>query len=356
MRLLIAGGGTGGHLFPGIAVAQELLGRPGGHEVAFAGTEHGIEARVVPARGFRFFPVRAAGVVGKGPAGALRGLGRTILGLRDAAGVIRSFRPGACLGVGGYASVPVLAVARARGIFTAVQEQNAWPGLANRVLGRWAHRVFLGFEEGRAGFPAGKAVVTGNPLRPEFAEPAPYPERGQGEPLRILVLGGSQGARTLNRAVPGALGRLTGPVEVLHQAGPGRGHEAAYGGRPGVRVVEFVDDMASAYAWCHLVVARAGALTVGEVAAVGRPAVFVPYPHAAGGHQEKNARAAEAAGWAVCLADAACSPERLAAVLEDLAAEPGRLRAMADRAAAWARRDAAARIVDKLLKAGRLER
>ncbi len=358
MRLLIAGGGTGGHLYPGIAVAQELMARPGRHEAVFAGTSRGLEARVVPRAGFPFHPIHAAGVVGKGPIGAFRGLARTAQGLADAARILRRVRPHACLGVGGYASVPVVALARLFGAFTAVQEQNAWPGVANRVLGRWVHRVYLGFEEAAGRFPRRKVRVTGNPLRPEFAEAFPYPHRGEGRPLRVLVVGGSQGARALNLAVPDALARVPGPVEVLHQSGPGRKDEVAsrYGPGPGVRVVEYLDDMAGAYAWCHLAVARAGALTVGELAAAGRPAVLIPYPHAAGGHQEKNARAAEAAGWAVCLPEPELSAEALARRIADLAGRPGRLETMAAAAAAWARRDAARVIVDELLEAaGRLE-
>ncbi len=360
MRLLIAGGGTGGHLYPGVAVAQELLARPGQHRVLFAGTRRGIEARVLPALGLPFEPVRAAGVVGRGPAGALRGAAVTLAGLGDAWRVVRRFRPHACLGVGGYASVAVVAVARLLGVPTAVQEQNAWPGLANRVLGRWVHRVYAGFPEAAGRFPRGRTLVTGNPVRAELARPAPFQAPGPGRPAHLLVIGGSQGARVLNETVPPALERVAVPVEVLHQAGPGRADETRerYGARQGVRVAGYLEDMASAYAWAHLVVARAGALTVAELAAAGRPAVLVPYPHAAGAHQEHNARSVEARGAGVCLPQAGLTPERLAAVLGELLGSPGRLEAMAEAAAASARRDAARVIVDDLMgrgwEAGRL--
>jgi UDP-N-acetylglucosamine--N-acetylmuramyl-(pentapeptide) pyrophosphoryl-undecaprenol N-acetylglucosamine transferase len=352
VRLLIAGGGTGGHLFPGIAVAEELLARGPGHTVLFAGTDRGLEARVLPPLGLPFATVRAAGMAGTGLEGRLRALGLLALGAVDAARLLRRFRPTACLGVGGYVSFPVVALAWLRGIPTAVQEQNALPGLANRVLARLVGTVYAGDPEAARHLPRSKARITGNPLRRSLAAPLPYtPPRG-GEPARLLILGGSQGARVLNEVVPAAVAALDLPVAVWHQAGRGRTAPTAqaYGDREGVRVAEFIEDMAAAYGWAHLVVARAGALTVAELAAAGRPAVLVPFPHAAGGHQEANARAAESRGAAVTALEAGLSPEALARLLRDLLGSPERLAAMAAEAGASARRDAAGTIVDDLLE------
>lgn len=352
MRLLVAGGGTGGHLYPGIAVAEELLARGHDHRVQFAGTEKGIEARVLPALGLPFCPVRAGGLVGSGILGKLRSLAAQVLGLWDAFGVLRDFRPHACLGVGGYASFPVLALGSLVGIPSAVQEQNAQPGLTNRVLGRLVRRVYAGDEAAVAHFPAAKVRLTGNPLRKALAAAAPYTAPEGKEPVRILVLGGSQGARALNELVPDALRHADRPVEVTHQAGRGKAGPVVerYAGRQGVQVVEFLDDMATAYGWAHVVVARAGALTLAELAAAGRPAILVPFPFAAGGHQEANARAAETRGSAVTLLEADLTGEHLWDAVRRLLDGPGRLAAMAAAAGRSARRDAARVIVDDLLE------
>lgn len=354
MRLLIAGGGTGGHLYPGVAVAEELLARNADHAVHFAGTHRGLEARVLPGLGLPFTAVRATGLMGGGWRGALKALSALALGAIDAVGVVRRFRPHVCLGVGGYVSFPVVAVARLFGVPTALQEQNAAPGLTNRVLARLARRIFAGDPAALAHLPKGKTRVTGNPLRRSLRAALPYRAPAPGEPLRLLVVGGSQGAASLNREVPAALETLAYPVQVRHQVGRGRADEvrARYGDRRDVRVEEFIDDMEDAYRWAHLVVSRAGALGVAEVEAAGRPAVLVPYPFAAGNHQEANARSAVARGGAVCLLDAELASGGLATVLGGLFSDPDQLAAMASAAAAGARRDAARTIVDELLALG----
>lgn len=352
MRLLIAGGGTGGHLYPGIAVAEELLARGQGHEVLFAGTDRGLEARVLPALGLAFTTVRARGLVGAGAMGKLRSVLALARGFADASRILATFRPNACLGVGGYSSFPVVALAALRGVAPAVQEQNARPGLTNRVLARAVRRVYAGDVAAAAFFPAGKVRVTGNPLRRSLAAALPYEAPAPGRPARLLVLGGSQGARALNEGVPDALGRIDLRLEVVHQAGRGNAEAVAarYAGRPGATVVEFIDDMASAYGHAQLVVARAGALTLAELASAGRPALLVPFPFSAGGHQEANARAAEARGAARLLLERELTPERLALELSRLLGAPGELAAMAAAADRSARRDAAKTIVDDLLE------
>ncbi|HSH70934.1 MAG TPA: UDP-N-acetylglucosamine--N-acetylmuramyl-(pentapeptide) pyrophosphoryl-undecaprenol N-acetylglucosamine transferase, partial [Deferrisomatales bacterium] len=326
----------------------------GDHTVHFAGSDRGLEARVLPALGLPFTAVRAAGLVGTGLGGALKAVWSLALGGVDALGLLRRFRPQVCLGVGGYVSFPVVALARLLGVPVAVQEQNAFPGLSNRVLARLARRVYVGDPTAVARLPAGKTRVTGNPLRRRLREPLPYRAPALGESPHLLVVGGSQGAASLNRALPAALESLGRPVLVRHQAGRGRAAEVAdrYAGREGVQVEEFIDDMQAAYRWAHLVVSRAGALSVAELEAAGRPAVLVPYPFAAGNHQEANARAAAERRGAVCLLDADLERGALAAVLEELLAAPERLAEMATAAAAAARRDAARDIVDDLLNLG----
>jgi UDP-N-acetylglucosamine--N-acetylmuramyl-(pentapeptide) pyrophosphoryl-undecaprenol N-acetylglucosamine transferase len=355
MKLLIAGGGTGGHLYPGVAVAEELLSRDPAHSVLFAGTNRGLEAKVLARLDFPFVAVRAAGLVGTGVRGTVRSVALLMLGLIDAVRILRRFRPQVCLGVGGYVSFPLVAVAWLLGVPSAVQEQNAWPGLTNRLLARVIQRVYAGDPGAVRHFPDRKTRLTGNPLRRVLAARFPYAPVGPEDPVRILVVGGSQGARVLNESVPAAVNNLGRRTEVLHQAGRS-GTDAVvkhYKDPQRVRVVEFIEDMAEAYSWAHLVVARAGALTVAELASAGRPAVLVPFPGAAGGHQEANARAAEHRGAAICLLqselDVPARGEGLARALKDLFAEPDVLGRMAEAAAVSARRDAAREIVDDLI-------
>ena len=350
MRLLIAGGGTGGHLYPGVAVAEELLAR-GGHEVRFAGSAYGIEARVLPKLGLPFSPVRCGALIGRGMFAKTRAVVDTLLGIGDASAVIGSFKPDACLGVGGYASFPVAAAARMRRVPTAIQEQNASPGLANKILSRIAEKIYAGDEAAAQVFPREKTRVTGTPLRNQFKAPFPYEPPTPGNELRVLVLGGSQGAASLNRIVPEAMKLLDAPIAVRHQAGRGKEESVkeAYGTMPGATVEAFIDDMAAAYAWSQLVVARAGALTLAELASAGRPAILVPFPHAAGNHQEANARAYEKTGSGLMLLERDLTAETLAAILRNWRDNPGTPEKMAGKAAAAARRDAARAIVDDLI-------
>lgn len=351
MRLLIAGGGTGGHLYPGIAVAEELLSRGAEHSVLFAGTDRGLEAQVLSRLDLPFVVVRAAGLVGTGARGMVRSLALLLLGFADAWRILKRFRPQACLGVGGYVSFPVVALAKLTGVPSAIQEQNAWPGLTNRALARVVRRVYAGVPQAARHLPSRKTRVTGNPLRKVFSTPLTYTPPGPDEAARILILGGSQGARALNETVPDALRQLQREVEVWHQAGRGKTGDvrSRYNHRSGVRVDEFIEDVWEAYAWAHVVISRAGALTVAELASASRPAVLVPFPRAAGGHQESNARAAEAAGAAIFEAETRLNPETLARILDELLSEPARLFRMAAAAAASARRDAAREIVDDLI-------
>jgi UDP-N-acetylglucosamine--N-acetylmuramyl-(pentapeptide) pyrophosphoryl-undecaprenol N-acetylglucosamine transferase len=347
--VLVAGGGTGGHLFPGLAVADRL--RADGLRVAFVGTERGIEARIVPKAGHRLHVVPAAPVRGRSPVEIARGLLATVRGIRAARRLIAELRPSVVLGVGGYASVATVIAARLAGVPAVLQEQNAVAGLANRLLGRIASRICVGFREATIAFPADRVVYTGNPVRERIVM-LERRRRADGR-LGLLVFGGSQGARRINDAMLGAsgvLGHRLARLAILHQAGEGDADRVAAGYRErGVEadVRTFVDDMAAAYAEADLVVARAGAMSCAEITVAGLPSVLVPYPHAAGDHQRRNARALVEGGAAVMIEDAACDGESLGGELASLVDDEARRHRMAARARAIARPDATRRVADE---------
>lgn len=341
--LLIMAGGTGGHVFPALAVADDLRAR--GVPVVWLGTARGLEARVVPPRNYPLLTLDAVALRGAGVAGWLAAPLRLTLSLVQALRILRRVRPGAVLGMGGFASGAGGVAAWLLRVPLLIHEQNALAGLTNRILAHLAGVVMQGFP---GTFPAATgARSVGNPVRPEIAA-LPEPEaRGAGRdgmPLRVLVLGGSQGARRLNAVLPRTLALLGADValHVLHQCGAD--HEAAtlaaYGGHTGVRVAPFIEDMAAAYGDADLVICRAGALTLAELCAAGVGAILVPYPHAADDHQSANARHLCAAGAALLLPEGELTPERLAALLRELDGQRARLRAMAAAARRLARPEA----------------
>jgi UDP-N-acetylglucosamine--N-acetylmuramyl-(pentapeptide) pyrophosphoryl-undecaprenol N-acetylglucosamine transferase len=353
MQVLIMAGGTGGHVMPALAVAHEL--RAQGHGVRWLGTAAGLEARTVPAAGIELFTLPVAGLRGKGalrylsaPVGLLRALAQAIA-------LLRRLRPDVVLGLGGYAAGPggVAAFLLRRPLL--IHEQNARPGLTNRLLARLAQRVLAGFPGLRlAGRPA---EFTGNPVRAELLDLPPPCQRLTQAP-RLLVLGGSQGAQAINAAVPQALELLKQsgvPLpQVRHQAG--RQHAAAVAGDYAARGVPatvdgFIDDMAAAYGAADLAVCRAGALTVAELCAVGLGALLIPFPQAADDHQTANARHLAGVGAAVLLPQAELTPLRLAELLGSLLADPARRLAMAEAARGLARPDAARRVAAACLEA-----
>jgi UDP-N-acetylglucosamine--N-acetylmuramyl-(pentapeptide) pyrophosphoryl-undecaprenol N-acetylglucosamine transferase len=356
-RVIVAGGGTGGHLFPGLAVIEELRRRQPSLEVLFVGTSRGIEARVLPMRGERLEVLDVQPLKGRGPGALMRSLGVLPGAVGRAAGIVRGFRPDLVLGVGGYAAGPVLAAAAALGKPTALLEQNAHVGLTNRLLAPMVGRAYVTFPDTARRFPARNVRVCGNPVRRAFVhaarraatDPAGFEARSRG----ILVLGGSQGARSLNEVVPEALARLSraSGARIVHQTGVAmetavRQRYAELGCE--AEVVSFIDDMARAYADAAVVIARAGATTVAELCAVGRPSVLVPYPHAADDHQRKNGDALAADGAAVCVPESELSVERLQSELSELLGDTEARRRMAEAARRLGRPDAAAAIVDDL--------
>jgi UDP-N-acetylglucosamine--N-acetylmuramyl-(pentapeptide) pyrophosphoryl-undecaprenol N-acetylglucosamine transferase len=351
MRLLIAGGGTGGHLFPGVAIADELRRRDPSAQVLFVGTARGIEARILPGLGWPLERIDASGIKTVGALGALRGLLRVPRAMWQSRRILRQFRPDAVIGVGGYASGPCLLMARLTGVPTGILEQNSIPGLANKILGRFVHGVFLAFGETRRFFRASKIQMTGNPVRREIAAlaAAPPPEPDGSERLRLLVFGGSQGARRVNELMVGAARQLRTRVDIVHQTGAddlGR-ITSEYGSAGiGADCRAFIDDMAAEYRRADLVIARSGATTVAELAVAGCPAILIPYPHAADNHQEINAREVVAAGAALMFRQSQASPEMLAGAIDRLAGDRASLGRMGSAMKALGRPDAASSILD----------
>ncbi|HEY0707939.1 MAG TPA: undecaprenyldiphospho-muramoylpentapeptide beta-N-acetylglucosaminyltransferase [Polyangia bacterium] len=363
MRVLIAGGGTGGHLYPGVAVAEEVIARGG--QVLFVGTSRGIEARVLPAAGYSLELLQISGLNRVGLAAFLRGVGRLPLAFFRSVAIIRRFQPDVVLGVGGYASGPLVMAAALTGKPTAIQEQNSVPGFTNRVLGRLVGRVFTAFESAAKAFPARKIILTGNPVRQSFfrgrpsgvlpAAPIASPATTTSQGHRLLILGGSQGSRAVSDLVLAAAKTLmpTRALTIVHQAGTADLERvtAAYavlGLADRVRVVPFIDDMVAAYKAADLVIARAGALTLAELAIAGRPAVLIPLPTAADDHQSKNAADFAARGAALVLAQGTTTGDALAAELARLLDDDVRRGQMAAAMAGLAHPRAAAAVVDAL--------
>lgn len=338
--LMIMAGGTGGHVFPALAVADRL--RRDGVEVVWLGTRRGLESRVVSAAGLEMEWVAIRGLRGKGILGWLLAPLRMALALAQAVAAILRRRPDALLGMGGFVAGPGGLAAWLLRRPLVIHEANAVAGLTNRYLARLAQRVLAGFPA-TVGLPPARTEWVGNPVRAEIAA-VPEPQvrlEGRSGPLNLLVVGGSQGARVFNERVPAALGELPAGQRprVRHQCGRGQlaAVEASYANAgAAVDVSEFVDDMAGAYAWADLVLCRAGAMTVAELAASGSAAILVPFPHAAGDHQMANARFLAGQGAAEVIAEAALTPEHLASRLAALAVDRGYLRDMAIRARALA--------------------
>lgn len=358
-RIMVAGGGTGGHLFPGLAVVEELRRRVPGLQVKFVGTARGIEARVLPARGEQLDLLKVTPLKGQGVGARFKGLARIPTAMKNAGSLIRDFDPDLVLGVGGYASGPVLLAASLGRRPTALLEQNAYVGMTNRILARFVDRAYISFEQTEEVFGKTKSRLTGNPVRQELVEHARRaladPEGFESRARTVLVLGGSQGARKLNEEVPRALARAglaSLGLEVVHQTGESMRDEVEATYRElGVRarVVTFIDEMARAYSNAALVVARAGATTLAELCAIGRPSVLIPFPFAADDHQAKNASALEERGAAICIRESELDADALGGLISKLLGDPVRRQEMARAAREHGRPDAAAAIVDDIM-------
>jgi UDP-N-acetylglucosamine--N-acetylmuramyl-(pentapeptide) pyrophosphoryl-undecaprenol N-acetylglucosamine transferase len=350
LAVVIAGGGTGGHLYPGIAVAREIVRRVPEARVTFAGTARGLEARVVPREGFELDLIRSAGLKGKAIASRLRGLAMIPLSVLDAWRLLSRRRPRVVIGVGGYSSGPVVLSAALRGIPTLVLEQNAQPGFTNRVLARWVRGAAVTYEETLAHF-RGKGFLAGNPVREEFFAGG---KREAGR-ARLLVLGGSQGAHAINVAVTAAapaLLRAHPSLEIVHQTGERDVTWAREQYRQAgvtARAEAFLDPVAAEMHAADVAISRAGATTLAELAASGTPAVLVPFPAATDDHQRKNAEVLVRAGAATLIPQAELAGDRLAGEVSALLADRARLSGMGAAMRAKAQPGAAGRIVDRVL-------
>jgi UDP-N-acetylglucosamine--N-acetylmuramyl-(pentapeptide) pyrophosphoryl-undecaprenol N-acetylglucosamine transferase len=352
LRVLIAGGGTGGHLFPGIAVAEELVRRVGA-QVRFVGSEHGLERSAVPKAGFEVDLLKVRGVRGEGAAGVLRAAWRVPASIVAALRLLRRHRPDLVIGVGGYSSFPASAAALALRTPLVLLEQNSSPGAATRLLAPFARRICVSFAE-TAQRLRGRTILTGNPVRGlgRAASLATEPAASRGEMPRVLIFGGSAGAHRLNVVVPEAMAKLGGAVSIVHQTGARDRDEVAEAYRrlgAAAEVHAFIDDMLAQYASADLVVCRAGATTIAELTALGVAAVLVPYPFAAGDHQRLNAQTLVDAGAAWMVLDRELEPERLAALVREALADPAILPAVRERARALGHPDAAARVAEVCL-------
>lgn len=356
-RVILAGGGTGGHLFPGIAVYEELKRREPELETLFVGTARGIEARVVPELGERLECIDVGPLKGRTTGQLVKNLLALPHAGLEVTKILRRFRPSLVLGVGGYAAGPMVATAAALGIPTAVLEQNASVGLTNRLLARFVDRAYVNFEETASVFPSRAVRVVGNPIRRSVAavanmartDPAAFEMRAR----RVLVIGGSQGARSLNQVVPEALARVVASgrsFEIVHQTGQAmceavRARYEALG--VSATVTPFIEDMGRAYASAALVIGRAGATSLAEICAIGRPSILIPIP-TVDDHQWTNARALEQRGAALALRDVGLTVDTLSEAVGQLMSDSERRRAMAEAARVLGKPDAAAAIVDDL--------
>jgi UDP-N-acetylglucosamine--N-acetylmuramyl-(pentapeptide) pyrophosphoryl-undecaprenol N-acetylglucosamine transferase len=349
--MLVAGGGTGGHVFPGIALAEEVVTRHPGNDVVFIGTARGLEATVVPKAGFPIELIEVRGLKGKGIADTIRNLMLLPLALWQSFQILRRWRPDIVVGVGGYASGPVVLAAWLLRIPTAVQEQNAIAGFTNRVLGRVAQAAFIAFPEAARHFPRRKVYQLGNPIRRTLMENFMRPELRHAAP-RLLVFGGSQGAHALNMRVVEALPHLADlrdKLAVTHQTGARdreqveKGYRAC-GFEPDVR--EFITDMSAAYAGADLIVCRAGATTLAELTVCRKPSILVPFPFAADNHQVQNARSLVDAGAAVMIEEKDLTGERLAREIRAILSDPEQREKMARAAGRMGSPQAAKEITD----------
>jgi UDP-N-acetylglucosamine--N-acetylmuramyl-(pentapeptide) pyrophosphoryl-undecaprenol N-acetylglucosamine transferase len=366
LRVVVAGGGTAGHVYPGLALAETLRDR--GHDVSFLGTAQGLEATIVPAAGFDFRVLEAAPFVRKVSWGALRAPVTAIRAVGSCRPLVRG--TDVVVGMGGYVSVPAVMAARREQVPVVLHEQNAVPGLANRVLSRVAASVALSFADAVRRFPrrvGPRISVTGNPVRREILRVAHEQEALAKEGRKeldldedrrtVVVFGGSQGALHIDRAAAGACQLMLdrGDLQVVLITGPAHLDEIRRGlprsGSLVVRSFGYLDRMELAYACADLVVARAGATTMAELTVCGLPALVIPYPHATGNHQEANARALQRAGGAAVLPDREVSAEVLAARIDSLIGHGERLTAMAERSASFGRPDAAERLADVAIQA-----
>ena len=350
-RVVIAGGGTGGHLFPGVAIV-EAMEEMGPVEAHFIGTERGIEARVVPGLGYSFHSITAEGFRGRGIR-RIRALAKAMVGVVESRRILKEISPNLVIGVGGYASLPVGLAAALLRLPLVIQEQNSLMGWSNRILCRWSERVFLSYQAtmDSLGGKAGKTEVVGNPVRKSLlcSQKRASFNLPEGR-FNILVMGGSRGAKAINTAMVKDAPLLEGvkdEIALLHQTGENDldwVKEGYANTGLAVEVLPFVEDMGAAYLWADLVICRAGATTLCELTALGKPSVLIPYPHAVGDHQFYNAMELAKGGAAVVMREEEVGEGVLASTIVELLGDRDRVKAMAERSKAMGRPEAAQEI------------
>jgi UDP-N-acetylglucosamine--N-acetylmuramyl-(pentapeptide) pyrophosphoryl-undecaprenol N-acetylglucosamine transferase len=349
--LLFAGGGTGGHVFPMVAVANAVKALAPDVRLVFCGTARGVETRVVPMHGYELELLDVLPLRGGGLGGFVRGAVAAVRALGAARSLVKKLKPAAVLSVGGYAAGPVSLAAWSQGAPLALLEPNSVMGLANRLVAPLVKRAYTAFEESERHFKRDRVLRAGVPLRAGFS-PSPYAPPPTS--LRVLVLGGSQGAKTLNDVVPRAVAKYASRVSIVHQAGPNNAREvqALYAelGLDSARVEPFIDDMPGALARADLIIGRAGAGAISEICAVGRPSLLVPYPHAADDHQRTNADALVKEGAAIRIADNRITGDAVGRALGVLLNDRSLLARMAAAARALGRPDAAKTVASDLLE------
>ena len=349
-RVVIAGGGTGGHLYPGIALARALMRRDMDIEISFVGTQKGIEAKVLPREGFTLKTILSAGLLGKKKIGRWMSLFKLPIGTAQSMFFLIRKRPGLVVGVGGYASGPLVFSAWVLRIPILIHEQNSIPGMTNKWLGKIADKIAVSFKKSSEAFPKEKVEVTGNMIREEFFQSKKDTPKKLEGPFHVLVLGGSQGAHSINMAMVEALESLSekkGALHITHQTG-----EADYEivnkkykeNKFLCDIRPFIDDMAHQYKKASLVICRAGATTLAEITACGKMSVLVPFPHATHNHQEKNARILEAANAGELVLDEDLSGPRIAESILQAMAEPERLEEMEENSYKLGNRDATEKV------------
>ncbi|MFC1532718.1 undecaprenyldiphospho-muramoylpentapeptide beta-N-acetylglucosaminyltransferase [Thermodesulfobacteriota bacterium] len=352
-RIIIAGGGTGGHLFPGVAIGKEVLDRYAGSEVIFVTGGRRFESDILTGIGFKQITIKVEGIMGRGWKKVIMAMLMLPYGFAQSFSIIKRLSPRLILGVGGYSAGPVCLAARIMGKPTAIHEQNSFPGLTNRLLCRIVDKVFISFEQSRVHFPAGSIFLTGNPLRQEFLEKKELPGN-EDKRFTILVTGGSQGAIAINKAFVAALeilkNRGKDPL-VIHHTGEtdfNRVIKAYRKRRLQGDITPFIYDMQDAYRRADIFIGRAGAGTIFELAGMAKPSILIPYPHAANREQEANARALAEVGGAEIILQDDLSPERLADLLIRYMEDRTTLIKMGEQARKMARHDATKIIVDQL--------
>ena len=350
MTFLMAGGGTGGHVIPAIAVAREVA--HAGHDVFFVGTDRGVEARLVPAAGFRLEKIQVGGLKNLGILTKLVSLWRLITETTSVFFDFAQWKPAAVFSMGGYVAGPPVLAALARGVPVVVMEPNAIPGATNRWIAPWVRKALINFDETRKYFPKDRTELTGLPVRSEFAA---LPAKTPGDKFTVLITGGSQGSRTLNEAARASwpMFRQAGtPVRFIHQTGTAMhadlAKDFAASGLAG-EIVPFIADMPGAFVQADLIVCRSGAGAVSELAAAGKPSILIPFPFAADDHQTKNAEVLERAGAAIRSTDRNWTGTKFFEAVSALQADPNRLRAMGEAARSLARPDSARRAAEILI-------